>query len=228
MDSPANDAGPSADSPGDGGSALDEQVEDRLTHALRRLSVRPGSEPGGPSVSVAVEPVEHDEVVRRWHWPSWRPDRVGLAGAIGVACVGLIAALHFEQAPAPESPARESSVIDRVIHFEGGATIISHSERDGETTWLHTFELNWSDQDRPAARLAEDADVAAEDGIAERADDTAVAEPILKITEDRPVVPARSTRRGAIPVRDRDGMHRVLIKTGAAGKKPVYVIPLNK
>lgn len=231
MDPLADEAGPDSDEPRVEGPHRHDQVEAQLARALGRRVARPGSEPGEQSVSVAVAAPEWDEAARHvrltWCWSGWHPVHVGLAVTVAVGCFGLIALMHFEPVPAPESSGRESFAIERVLEHEGGATIISHGERDGDTTWLHLFELNWSDRARPAPVLVEDMDKAAEDSGVDSADDIPVAKPIAKMAEDRPVVPARSIRRRVIPVKKRSSGGSALIEFGTGRTQSVRAVPLR-
>lgn len=208
-----------------------DQIEAQLTRTMERRAARPGSEPGAQSVSVAVAALECDEVAhhvrRTWRGSDWHPVRVGLAVTATIACFGLIALMHFEQVPTFESPTREPVAIDRVIEFKGGATVIGHGERVGDTIWLHLLEFNWSERARPAAALIEDADKAAEDSGADSADDIPVARPIAKMAEDRPVVPARSIRRRVIPVKKPSTDKSVFFKVDSTRGKAVRAVPLH-
>lgn len=218
MDHLATDAESDAERP-----TLETQVDTQLTRALHRLAARSDSEPGATCTPTAVAVYERDDAIPRWRWPGWRPGPLGLGAAVALACFGMIALMHFHEPGAPAPSASEGFAIDRVIQFEGGATIISHGERDGETTWLHMFELNWSNQARPAARVVEDTD-----RIVPGKRELDVAEPIVELSGDRPVVPPRSTRRWSVPVRQLDRARGTIIKAGPDGKRPFAIIPPDR
>lgn len=220
----------------------DDAPDDAIDMAEVPRVRRPDSEPGSQPVATAVPMPEAAARRPRARWSmqsSWAPRVPGrrgmrrwlaLAALAAVAILGFLAwswyATPLERLAAPEPPERELFPINRVIEFEGGAMIISHGERDGDTTWLNAFELNFGDALRPTANPAVlEADIAGRDSASER--DIDVAKRVLNVSGPDAKIPPRAVRRRVIPVPTRADRDSVVIELEQAPAESLHVVPFH-